>query len=116
MLQPIIKTVAIVAGAAFLTVLAMMRHAIRTGEDPSEDGPRALIAEFIGLWIGGIFLIWSFTITDKTVQWTLRGVAAVVAIVALGISIRFANMTEIPEKSDKDPTGFENDKTTLHLE
>jgi hypothetical protein len=65
----IIKFIAIALGAAFLAVLGLFRRAFRTGEDPSDDGPRALVAEFIGLWIGTFCLIWSFTVDGKNLQW-----------------------------------------------
>ena len=111
----IIKFAVIAIGSAFFAVLAMLRHAISTGEDPSNDGPRALIAEFLGLWIGGFFLIWSFTVEGKTLQWRLREVAAIVALSGLGLSVYFATTTEVPEISDSEPTGFKKDTTSLNL-
>ena len=112
----IFKFVVIAVGSALGAVLGMFRRAFRTGEDPSEDGHRALISEFLGLWIGIFFLIWSFTVEGKTLQWTLRGFAALVAIAGLSLSVYFTNTTEVPEGSDKEPTGFKNDITSIHLE
>jgi hypothetical protein len=112
----IIKFIAIALGAAFLAVLGLFRRALRTGEDPSDDGPRALVSEFVGLWIGAFFLIWSFTVEGKNMQWSLRGVAIAAGITGLVLSVYFAGSTEVPEESDKEPTGFKNDTTGLHLE
>jgi hypothetical protein len=112
----IVKIVIIAAGSALGAVLAMFRRAFNTGEDPSDDGPRALIAEFLGLWIGFISLIWSFTLGGKTLQWTLRCVAITSGLLGLGMSVYFASMTEVPETSDKQPAGFKSDTTDLHLE
>jgi len=94
----------------------MFRRAFRTGEDPSDDGPRALISEFVGLWIGGFFLAWSFTVISKNLQWTLRGIGIFAALVGLGLSVYFAGADEVSEDSAKEPTGFKNDSTDLHLE
>jgi hypothetical protein len=113
---PILKFVLIALASAFFAALAMFRYAFRTGESPSDDGPRALIAEFLGLWIGCILLIWSFTVARKTLEWTLRGVAGLCAIAGYGLSAYFANTTEVPETGDKEPTGFKNKTTDLHLE
>jgi hypothetical protein len=96
-------------------VLGVFRDAFRKGKDPSYDGPRALISEFCGLWIGCIFLIWSFTADGKSLQWTLRAVAAIGAIAGLGISAYFANTTEVPQIPDKEPSGFKSGTTSLHL-
>jgi hypothetical protein len=94
----------------------MFRRAFRTGEDPSDDGPRALISEFVGLWIGGFFLAWSFTVNSKNLQWTLRGIAVFAALVGLGLSVHFAGTQETPDDSVKESIGFKNDTTDLHLE
>ncbi len=112
----IMKFIAIAVLAAFLTVLGLFRRAFRTGEDPSDEGPRALVAEFVGLWIGTFLLIWSFTVEDRRLQWTLRGVAIATALAGLVLSVKFAGTTEIPEDPNKEPTGFKNDATNLHLE
>ena len=111
----IVKLVAILVASAFGAGLGIFRDAFRAGKDPSDDGPRALIAEFFGLWFGFIFLISSFTVDGKNLQWALRAVAAIGAIAGLGISAYFANTTEVPETPDKEPTGFKSDTTSLHL-
>jgi hypothetical protein len=113
---PILKFALIVAASAFGAALAMFRYAFDTGEPLSDDGPRALIAEFFGLWIGLSLFIWSFTVAGKAVEWTLRSVAAFCLIAGYGLSAYFGNTTEVPETSDKEPTGFKNKTTELHLE
>jgi hypothetical protein len=94
----------------------MFRRAFRTGEDPSDDGPRALMSEFVGLWIGGFLLTWSFTVMSKNLQWTLRGIGIFAALLGLGLSVYFAGSAEVSEESVKEPAGFKNDTTDLHLE
>jgi hypothetical protein len=42
----IVKLVAILVASAFGAGLGIFRDAFRAGKDPSDDGPRALIAEF----------------------------------------------------------------------
>ena len=113
---PILKSVVITLASALAAALAMFRYAFDTGESPSADGPRALVAEFVGYWIGFILLVWSFTVEGKTVQWTLRGVAASAALAGILLSTYFSDTTEVPETPDKEPTGFKNDTTDLHLE
>jgi hypothetical protein len=112
----LIKFVAIVVGSAVAAVLGMLRDTLRFDEDPSNDGPRALIAEFLGFWIGGFFLIWSFAVPGTSLQWTLRAVALVVALAGLGLASYFAGTPEVSEAPAKEPTGFKNDTTSLHLE
>jgi hypothetical protein len=112
----ILKLVAIALISAVIAVAAIFRSAFWTGENPSDDGPRALIAEFFGFWIASNFLGWSFIADGKPLQWTLRGAAAAVALAAIGLSAYFANTNEVPETPDKEPTGFKSDTTDLHLE
>ena len=99
-----------------MAALGIARYALHTGEDPSDDGPRALIAEFFGYWAGGFFLIWSFFAPGKYLPWTLRGVAAALVLTGIAFSVHFGSITEVPETPDKEPTGFKNDSTDLHLE
>jgi hypothetical protein len=112
----IIKFIAIAVLAAFFAASAFFRRFLWTGEDASDDGPRAVIAEFIGLWVGGFFLFWSFTVDIKHMQWSLRAVAVAAAVAGAAFSVYFAGQTEVPEDSSKEPTGFKNDTTDLHLE
>jgi hypothetical protein len=103
-------------GSSTMAALGMTRYAFLTGEDPSDDGPRALVAEFLGYWVGGFFLLWSFFVPDRRHQWILRGVAAFGAIVSIYISTHFAATDEVEETPEKEPTGSKNDTTDLHLE
>jgi hypothetical protein len=98
----IIKFVVITLASALAAALAMFRYAFQTGESPSDDGPRALVAEFLGYWVGFILLTWSFTVAGKTVQWTLRGVAAFAALAGILLSNHFSDTTEVPETPDKE--------------
>jgi hypothetical protein len=113
---PLLKIALIILASAVCAALTMFRYAFTTGESPSDDGPRALIVEFLGWCICFACLIWSFTIDGKTLQWTLRGVAALAAFAGVGLSVYFSGSTEVPEKPDKEPTGFKNKSTDLHLE
>lgn len=111
-----LKAIMVAAVAAFCGVLTIFSWAFKTGEAPSDDGPQALIAEFLGLWIGFFLLIWSFMVEGRSLEWALRGVAALAAVVGFSLSAYFANTKEISETPDKEPTGFKNDTTGIHLE
>ncbi|MGA7860074.1 MAG: hypothetical protein WCA11_19195, partial [Terracidiphilus sp.] len=111
----ILKVVSVAAGAAFGALLTIFGWAFKTSEAPSDDGPRALVAEFLGLWIGFFLLIWSFTVEGRNLQWTLRGVAALAIVAGFGLSACFASTDEVNETSNQEPTGFKNDSTDLHL-
>lgn len=113
---PIFKVIAVIVGAAFAAALGMFRRAFRLGEAPSNDGPRALIAEFLGYWVGTAMLFWSFMVSSKSIKWELRTVALAAALLGIGLSVYFANTHEVPDLPDKEPTGFKNDATDLHLE
>ncbi len=112
----VLKFVLFAVGSALVAALGILRYAFNTGDDPSCDGPRALISEFIGYWIGGFLLVCSFVVEGKQLQWGLRGVAALAALAGVGLSFYFANTTEVPETPDKEPTGFKGDITSVHLE
>ncbi len=112
----ILKFVGILALSAVIAVAAIFRDAFRSGEDPSDDGPRALIADFIGSCVGIALLIWSFTIQGRSLQWTLRGIAVLTVVACSLASSHFANTTEVPETPDREPTGFKNHTTSLNLE
>jgi hypothetical protein len=112
----ILKVVLIAVVAALVAGLAVFMYSIRFGEDPSGDGPRALISEFLGYWIGGFLLICSFMVEGMHLQWKLRGVAALAVVAGVGLSFYFANTAEVPETADKEPTGFKSDTTSIHLE
>jgi hypothetical protein len=111
----ILKVVLIAVASALLALLCVFRNAFDTGEGLSDDGPRAVISEFLGYWIGGFLLICSFLAEGKHLEWTLRIVAVIVAIAGFVFSVHFANTTEVPETPDKEPTGFKSDITDIHL-
>ena len=46
----------------------------------------------------------------------LRIAAAVAALIGIALSVYFAATAEDPETPEKEPTGFKNDSTDLHLE
>jgi hypothetical protein len=54
--------------SALVAVAAIFRDFFRKGEDPSDNGPRALISEFLGYWIGGFLLFYSFVAEGKHMQ------------------------------------------------
>lgn len=112
----ITKFVLLVFGSALFAALGIARYAFLRGEDPSDDGPRALVAEFLGYWAGTFFLLWSFFVPNKSLQWTLRGIATVLALTGIAFSVHFGSTTEVPETPDKEPTGFKNNSTDLRLE
>jgi hypothetical protein len=55
-------------------------------------------------------------VEGRSLEWALRGVAALAAVVGFSLSAYFANTKEISETPDKEPTGFKNDTTGIHLE
>lgn len=109
------KLAAIAVISAFGAALTIFRWAFQTGDSPSDDGPRALIAEFSGYWIGWFLVLLSFTSMESRMQWTLRGAAAATILTGLGLSAYFANTTEVPETPAEEPTGFKSNATDLHL-
>ena len=115
MQMSILKFVALVAGSAFIAVLCILRDALRIGKDPSNSGLRALISEFLGFWIGSFFLLWSFTVDNKFLQWMLRGVAAIAAIESIRLSYFFRNTNELRANVYTKSMAFKNDITRIHL-
>ena len=102
--------------AAALAVAAIAANAMRIDKDPAVDGPRALLAEFFGLWIAFSCLAWSFIVPGPAnIQWFLRAIAAGAAIVAFVLAAYFAGTPEIRARLDDDPTGFDNPITALEL-
>ncbi len=72
MLQHLLSFIGIGLLSAMLAVATIIGNAMRIDKDPSVDGPRALIAEFFGLWIAFAFLAWSFMIdSPEKLQWVL---------------------------------------------
>jgi hypothetical protein len=111
----ILKLVVFAVLTAFMAALAIFADAFRTGDSPSDDGPRALIAEFCGIWAGIFLFFLSFSAETVRLQWWLRGLAAVAALIGIGLSVYFADSTEVSETPDKEPTGFKSKLTDLNL-
>jgi hypothetical protein len=102
--------------SAVLSVATIVGNAMRIDKDPAVDGPRALKAEFFGLWIAFACLAWSFMFTGPTrIAWALRGIAACVAILAFAMAAYFAGTPEVRVQLDQDPSGFDNPITALEL-
>jgi hypothetical protein len=103
--------------AAMLAIAAMIGTAMRIDKDPAVDGPRALITEFIGLWLAFTCLGWSFMMAGPAqLLWTLRGVAAGSALIAFTLAAYFAGTPEVRIRLDEDPSGFEDPTTSLKLD
>lgn len=96
-------------------VATIIGTAMRLDKDPAVDGPRALIAEFFGLWFAFAFLAFSFMVEDTKMQWILRGIAAMAAIIGFIFAAWFAGTPEVRVRLDQDPTGFETSITALEL-
>lgn len=102
--------------SALFAVATIIGNALRIDKDPAVDGPRALIAEFFGLWAAFAFLAWSFMIAGpEKIQWILRGIAGSAAIIGFTLAAYFAGTPEVQVKLDEDPSGFENPITALQL-
>jgi hypothetical protein len=103
--------------SAVLAVAAIICTALRIDKDPAVDGPRALISEFIGLWLAFTCLAWSFMVADSAnLQWTLRGVAVGAALIAFTFAAYFAGTPEVRIKLDEEPSGFDDPTTSLKLD
>lgn len=103
--------------SAVLAVATIIGNALRIDKDPAVDGPRALKAEFFGLWVAFTCLAWSFMLSNPVqIQWILRGMAACVAVVSFALAAYFAGTPEVGVRLDQDPTGFENPITALALD
>jgi hypothetical protein len=96
-------------------VATIIGTAMRIDKDPAIDGPRALVAEFFGLWFAFAFLAFSFMIEDPRMQWILRGIAATAAIIGFIFAAWFAGTPEVRIRLDQDPTGFDTPITALDL-
>jgi hypothetical protein len=117
MIQHLLNFIGIGILSAILSIVAIIGNAMRIDRDPAVDGPRTLIAEFFGMWIAFAFLAWSFMLTGpQTLQWILRGIAAVAAIIGFSLAAYFAGTPEVHSRLDESPTGFENPITSLQLD
>jgi hypothetical protein len=117
MVQQILNFIGIGLLSAVLAIATIIGNAVRIDKDPAVDGPRALIAEFFGLWVAFACLAWSFMVAGpKDIQWILRGVAASAALIAFVLAAYYAGTPEVRVRLDEKPTGFANPITALHLD
>jgi hypothetical protein len=99
-----------------LAAAAIAANAMRIDKDPAVDGPRALIAEFFGLWIAFACLAWSFVIEGPAeLQWILRSIGGGAAILSFALAAYFAGTPEVRIRLDEEPTGFDVPITALQL-
>ena len=96
-------------------VATIIGTAMRLDKDPAIDGPRALTAEFFGLWFAFAFLAFSFMVEGATTQWVFRGIAACAALIGFIFAAFFAGTPEVRVRLDQEPTGFEAPITALEL-
>ena len=116
MYQHVLNFLGIGILSAVLAVATIIGNAMRIDKDPAIDGPRALVAEFFGLWIAFACLAWSFMITGpETIQWFFRGIAGCTAILAFALAAYFAGTPEVDTRLDQEPTGFNVPITALQL-
>lgn len=116
MYQHVLNFLGIGILSAVIAVAAIIGNAMRIDKDPAIDGPRALVAEFFGLWIAFTCLAWSFLIDGPSpVQWFLRGVAVISAILAFSLAAYFAGTPEVDIRIDEEPSGFGMPITALQL-
>lgn len=116
MLQHFLNFIGIGILSAALAVATIIANAMRIDKDPAVDGPRALIAEFFGLWVAYSFLAWSFMGSlPEMLQWMLRIIAGSAAVVGFALAAYFAGTPEVRIEFDDEPTGFENHIIALNL-
>jgi hypothetical protein len=117
MYQQVLNFVGIGILAAVTAIATIIANAMRIDRDPAVDGPRALVAEFFGLWVAFTCLGWSFMIPGPaTLLWILRGVSGTAAIIAFALAAYFAGTPEVRVNLDDEPTGFNNPITALKLD
>ena len=115
MSQDVLSFLGIGLLTGLFAVATIIGTAMRLDKDPAVDGPRALIAEFFGLWFAFAFLAYSFMVENSTTQWILRGIAALSALIGFIFAAFFAGTPEVRVRLDQEPTGFEAPITTLEL-
>jgi hypothetical protein len=91
---PIFKFALVVLGAAFCATLTMFFN-FKAGRDSWDEGRRALVAQFLGWWIGDTIFFWSFAIGSTVLRGTLWGAAALAAIVGVSLGIYLANTPKV---------------------
>ena len=115
MSQDVLSFLGIGLLTGLFAVATIIGTAMRLDKDPAVDGPRALIAEFFGLWFAFAFLAYSFMVEGTTTQWILRGIAASAALIGFIFAAFFAGTPEVRVRLDQEPTGFEAQMTALEL-
>jgi hypothetical protein len=115
MSQDVLNFLGIGLLTGLFAVATIIGTAMRLDKDPAIDGPRALVAEFFGLWFAFAFLAFSFMVQDPRTQWILRGIAAIAAVIGFIFAAWFAGTAEVRVRLDQDPTGFETSITALDL-
>jgi hypothetical protein len=115
MSQDVLNFLGIGLLTGLFVVATIIGTAMRLDKDPAIDGPRALVAEFFGLWFAFAFLAFSFMVQDPRTQWILRGIAAIAAVIGFIFAAWFAGTPEVRIRLDQDPTGFDTPITALDL-
>jgi len=115
MSQDVLSFLGIGLLTGLFAVATIIGTAMRLDKDPAVDGPRALIAEFFGLWFAFAFLAFSFMVESATAQWIFRGIAASAAFIGFIFAAFFAGTPEVRVRLDQEPTGFETPITALDL-
>jgi hypothetical protein len=115
MSQDVLSFLGIGLLTGLFAVATIIGTAMRLDKDPAVDGPRALIAEFFGLWFAFAFLAFSFMVESTTTQWLFRGIAATAALIGFIFAAFFAGTPEVRVRLDQEPTGFETPITALDL-
>ena len=117
MLQHLFSFIGVGFLSALLAVATIIGNAMRIDKDPASDGPRALKAQFFGIWVAFSFLAWSFMFAaEPTTLWILRGIAATAAVLGFTMAAYFAGTPEVRVRLDEPPSGFENPITALELD
>jgi hypothetical protein len=96
-------------------VATIIGTAMRLDKDPAVDGPRALTAEFFGLWFAFAFLAYSFMVDGARTQWILRGIAASAALIGFIFAAFFAGTPEVRARLDQESTSFDAPISALEL-
>lgn len=100
---------------AFLGAIAtLFRRFILFGDNETNNGPRALIAFFIGLWLGFYFLLLCFSTNEIRYKWVFGVTSALVAGIGYALNQYFSSHTEISDEG-KNVSGFKDDTTHLNL-
>jgi hypothetical protein len=106
--SPILKFVLVALAAAFCAALTMFFN-FKAGRDSWDEGKRALVAQFLGWWIGDTIFFWSFTIDSTILRGTLWGAAALAAIGGITLGIYLSNPPKVQGTPNGKPSGTTTD-------